>query len=69
MSSIYSELPIDIVLVRHGESEGNYAQERSKKGDQSFWTEQFRRRHTSKYRLTSLGRKQAHIAGEWVCLR
>jgi broad specificity phosphatase PhoE len=29
-------LPIDIVLIRHGESEGNLAQSRSKKGSTLF---------------------------------
>jgi hypothetical protein len=31
-------LPIDIVLVRHGESEGNLAHDRSALGDDSLWT-------------------------------
>lgn len=59
-------LPIDIVLVRHGESEGNLAQAYSKKGDDSLWTPDFSMRHTSNYRLTDRGRKQAQIAGEYI---
>lgn len=43
-------LPIDIVLVRHGESEGNIAQDLSKIGDDSLWTSEFSQRHTSNYR-------------------
>ena len=59
-------LPIDIVLIRHGESEGNIAQEASKMGDDSLWIEEFRERHTSNYRLTDLGRKQALVAAKWI---
>jgi len=58
--------PVDLVLVRHGESEGNLAQALSKKGDDSLWTEEFRNRHTSRYRLTDKGRLQATIAGEYI---
>eukprot|EP01119_Soliformovum_irregulare_P005798 TRINITY_DN17547_c0_g1_i2.p1 TRINITY_DN17547_c0_g1~~TRINITY_DN17547_c0_g1_i2.p1 ORF type:complete len:320 (-),score=48.73 TRINITY_DN17547_c0_g1_i2:37-996(-) len=60
------KLPIDITLVRHGESEGNWAQKHSKMGDDSYWSPEFMKRHTSKYRLTDNGRKQADIAGEWI---
>jgi len=43
--------PIDLVLVRHGESEGNIAQEMSKLNDDTLWDKQgFKERHTSKYR-------------------
>jgi len=59
-------LPIDLVLVRHGESEGNLAQRRSKQGDESDWSKDFKERHTSKYRLTDLGRRQAVVAGKWI---
>jgi len=59
-------MPIDFVLVRHGESEGNIAQELSKTGDDSLWTPDFKHRHTSKYRLTDKGRDQARSAGKWL---
>lgn len=58
-------MPIDLVFVRHGESEGNRAQERSRAGDDSDW-EIFSQRHTSKYLLTDVGREQARITGEYV---
>eukprot|EP01121_Diplochlamys_sp_Union-15-3_P022231 TRINITY_DN9398_c0_g1_i1.p1 TRINITY_DN9398_c0_g1~~TRINITY_DN9398_c0_g1_i1.p1 ORF type:complete len:304 (+),score=48.42 TRINITY_DN9398_c0_g1_i1:34-945(+) len=61
-----SKYPVDLVLVRHGESEGNLVQEKSKKGDDSLWTDEFRARHTSKYRLTEKGRLQAIAAGEFI---
>jgi hypothetical protein len=71
------KLPVDVVLVRHGESEGNFAQKFSKVGDHSYWTPEFSQRHTSQYRLTDKGRyshpyivliirKQAQIAGDWL---
>lgn len=59
-------LPIDLVLVRHGESEGNLARSRSKRQDNSAFTEEFKARHSSLYRLTDRGREQARTAGEWI---
>jgi NAD+ kinase len=59
-------LPIDLVLVRHGESEGNVANKRSRAGDHSVFTPAFRNRHSSGYRLSSLGRHQAKQAGEFL---
>jgi broad specificity phosphatase PhoE len=59
-------MPIDLVLVRHGESEGNLATALSKRGDDSMFTEAFLNRHSSTWRLTEKGKDQARIAGEWV---
>jgi len=59
-------MPLDLVLVRHGESEGNLAQQMSEAGDDSAFTPEFRARHSSQYRLTDLGRHQARVAGEWI---
>jgi broad specificity phosphatase PhoE len=59
-------LPIDLVLVRHGESEGNVARRFSEKGDDSLFTEEFMKRHSSRYRLTDRGRKQPVAAGKWI---
>lgn len=59
-------MPIDLVLVRHGQSEGNLVNKRSRKGDDSGFTESFRARHSSTWRLTNLGRAQAFAAGEWI---
>jgi broad specificity phosphatase PhoE len=56
--------PTEIVLVRHGESEGNYAHGR--KGDPAIWTIAFMNRHTSLYRLTDKGRYQASVTGKWM---
>src|SRR5438874_4087686 len=59
-------MPLDLVLVRHGESEGNVAFASSRLGDHSHFTPEFLARHSSKWRLTDKGREQAHAAGEWL---
>jgi broad specificity phosphatase PhoE len=59
-------MPVDLVLVRHGQSEGNLAQKLSREGDVSHWSKEFRERHNSLYRLTDTGRLQARIAGEYI---
>jgi len=59
-------MPINLVLVRHGESEGNVANRRSRKGDHGAFTAEFLRRHSSLWRLTTRGIEQAQAAGEWL---
>lgn len=59
-------MPIDLVLVRHGQSEQNLASHFAKNGDSSLYTEAFRRRHGGQHRLTAKGRKQAKAAGKWL---
>lgn len=59
-------LPIDLVLVRHGQSEGNAAKRRSEQGDHGAFTEEFKKRHPASFRLTDLGRTQAEQAGMWI---
>lgn len=59
-------LPIDLIIVRHGESEGNIAIGKAVRGDESLFTEDFRKRHTSSYRLTDKGISQAKSAGSWL---
>lgn len=59
-------MPIDLVLVRHGESEGNIAQKATERGDHSHFTEEFRNRHNSTWRLSSKGLSQAEAAGKWI---
>lgn len=59
-------MPLDLLLTRHGESEGNEAVRLSKKGDHSAYTDAFRNQHSSLWRLTETGRKQAEIAGAWI---
>jgi broad specificity phosphatase PhoE len=59
-------LPIDIILVRHGKSEGNKANKASRAGDNSLFTPEFRNRHSRGFRLTNTGIEQAKAAGEWL---
>lgn len=57
-------MPIDLVLVRHDESESNLARKLPKRGRR--FPDELRERPTSKVRLTDKGREQAWIAGEWI---
>ena len=60
-------LPIDMILVRHGESEGNVVQGKDARGeDKSGVPLSHSQRHTFDYRLTDQGIKQAKAAGEWI---
>lgn len=56
-------MPLHLVLVRHGHSEGNRAQEA---GDPSLMTTEYRNRAAADWRLTDRGRDQAKEAGRWV---
>lgn len=59
-------LPIDIVLVRHGESEGNAAKRAMERGDPDILRQAFAGRHTSSFLLSDLGVRQALRTGEWL---
>jgi len=54
-------LPVDIVLVRHGESELNLAHTH-----EYLWSEEFSKREHFNYKLTDKGREQSKIAGNWI---
>lgn len=56
----------ELILVRHGQSEGNVARARSVSGDHSYYSGEFMRRHSSLWRLTDKGQQQARVAGEWI---
>jgi len=58
--------PLELVFVRHGESEGNVANHAAEDGDTSFFTDEFRSRHSSTWNLTPKGEEQAKAAGEWI---
>lgn len=60
------EWPLELVLVRHGQSEGNEAVARSQHGDLSAYTPEFQQKHSSTYRLTDKGIQQAQVAGQWI---
>lgn len=59
-------MPLDLVFVRHGQSEQNLASKFAKLGDASLYTEEFKARHAGQHRLTDLGRQQAKKAGQWL---
>ena len=56
-------MPRDLLLVRHGRSEGNQALEAAKQGDSSLMTEAFLARSAMNYRLVPEGAVQAEQAG------
>lgn len=59
-------MPVDLVFVRHGRSEGNEARERSQRGDDRHYTSDFRKRRNREWRLTDAGIEQATAAGDWI---
>lgn len=59
-------MPVNLVFVRHGQTEGNVARELSKQGDPSLWTPEFRQRPPRLWRLTDRGIDQAKAAGKWI---
>ncbi|MGC4044316.1 MAG: phosphoglycerate mutase family protein [Armatimonas sp.] len=60
-------MPEDLYLVRHGESEGNLVNARSRQGDDSLFTREHLERHSFEWHLTDRGIEQAKAAGS--CLR
>lgn len=59
-------MPLNLVLVRHGESEGNIIQKQAKKGDSRLQSSDYLKTHSSKWRLTARGVRQAQSAGVWI---
>jgi len=60
-------LPIDLVLIRHGESESNVANRADRAGNQTLIsTPGHQERHSSEFRLTDTGIRQAVAAGAWL---
>jgi len=59
-------MPIDLVLVRHGQSEQNKALKAVRSGNQSLITHGFLHTPDSQFRLSALGREQAQITGRWL---
>jgi len=71
--SPHGAMPRDLLLVRHGRSEGNLALEAAKPvsdgglSDDSLARDQaFRERSTMHYRLVAAGRDEAKQTGEWI---
>ncbi|OGC44451.1 hypothetical protein A2V54_00320 [candidate division WWE3 bacterium RBG_19FT_COMBO_53_11] len=61
-----SNRPLELVFVRHGESEGNVATDAAEHGDSSYFTKEFSQRHSSTYDLTPRGVGQSRAAGKWI---
>lgn len=59
-------MPKNLVLVRHGESEGNVVMAALRNGDESLYTEEFKKRHDSDYRLTENGIKQVELTNKYL---
>ncbi len=59
-------LPKNLVITRHGRSFGNAAIEASRKGDDRYFTKEFRARHSAYWRLVSEGCEQSRAAGKWI---
>ena len=59
-------MPLDLFLVRHGQSEGNVVLQRSKKPNPPPTPRGYAERDPSNYRLTDKGRAQAERAGRWI---
>ena len=62
----FLNMPIDLVLVRHGASEGNMAFAQGRKGNNSLFTPRFMETHESRWRLTAEGKRQVTITGKWI---
>ena len=63
----FTNLPVDLVIVRHGQSEANMMIEMTKRGDLSAQDAMYEaKRHDSYMRLTDKGRSQARMVGKWL---
>ena len=63
----FTNLPVDLVIVRHGQSEANMMIEMTKSGDLSAQDAmKAAKRHDSAMRLTDKGRDQARMVGKWL---
>ena len=63
---IVAKLPIDLVLVRNGQSEGAIAITKARLGQKKEINDHFLHLHNSRWRLTKRGVSQAKITGEWI---
>jgi broad specificity phosphatase PhoE len=59
-------LPKNIVLIRHGESEGNVIDHLYRDGKAVNLSDGFYHKHCSLWRLTPQGVRQAQVTGDWV---
>lgn len=59
-------LPIDLIFVRHGESQGNVAMAAAKAGDESYFTDEYVTTPGRLWRLTDKGVAQAQCTGRAI---
>lgn len=59
-------MPTNLVLVRHGESDGNVAVESAKNGDTRYYTDKFMTIPGHQWRLSPKGVMQAKTTGAWI---
>lgn len=59
-------MPINLVLIRHGQSEANLVQKIDNNDTGEIIPDGFYQRHDSRMRLTAEGVEQAKIAGDWL---
>jgi len=58
--------PLNLVIIRHGESEGNVANDFSRKGDNHCFTPEHLSRHSHWWRLSDRGITQVKLTGDWL---
>ena len=58
--------PLNLVFVRHGQSEANVLISHNLNGDESLFNEQTMTVPDRDWRLTDLGREQAKLSGQWI---
>lgn len=59
-------MAVDLLLLRHGQSEGNLAQAAAESGDRAFFTSEFASTPGPQWRLTGTGIAQAQMIGAWL---
>lgn len=59
-------MPIDLVLVRNGTSDGTIALKRMRRTKDSFIDPKLFQMHNSRWRLTEFGSLQAKASGKWI---
>ncbi|WP_157321091.1 phosphoglycerate mutase family protein [Nesterenkonia alkaliphila] len=57
-------MPLDLILIRHGESEGNVAGALARQGDEPYYTDAFVTTPGREWQLTETGQKQVQIMGQ-----
>lgn len=63
---IHMSMPLDLYVIRHGESEANVIVQAGEQGDNSLYTQDNVTVPDRSWRLTATGRKQADCIGRWL---